>query len=45
MPKGYYNRKSRVVAFQHLVRRELDATVPMWQVRKDLDAVVACRAQ
>ena len=43
MPKGYYNRKSRVVPFQHLVRREieLDATVPMWQVRKDLEAVVA----
>ena len=42
MPKGYYNRKSRVIPFQHLVRREveLDPTVPMRVVRDDLEAVV-----
>ena len=42
MPKGYYHRKSRVVPFQHLVRREveLDPTVPMQVVREDLQAIV-----
>ena len=43
MPKGYYHRKSRVVPFQHLVRREveLDPTVPMQVVREDLHVIVA----
>ena len=42
MPKGYYNRKSRVIPFQHLLRREieLDPTVPMRVVREDLAAIV-----
>ena len=42
MPKGYYNRKSRVTPFQHVVRREidLDAAVPMRVVRSDLEAIV-----
>ena len=42
MPKGYYHRKSRVVPFQHLVRREveLDPTVPMQVVRDGLHLIV-----
>ena len=42
MPKGYYNRKSRVDPFQHLVRSEveLDLTVPMRVVRDDLEVIV-----
>ena len=42
MPKGYNNRKSSVVPFKHLVRREveLDPIVPMLVVRNDLEAIV-----
>ena len=36
MPKDYYNRKSRVVPFRREV--ELDPTVPMHVVRRDLEA-------
>ena len=42
VPTGYYNRKSRVDLFQHLVRREvdLDPTVSLRVVRNDPEAVV-----
>ena len=42
VPKCHYNRKSCIVPFQHLVRLEveLDPTVPMRDVRNDLEVIV-----